>query len=154
MTKFYLDDKTMKESDQKKWSYLLDYAFGKADMVEFNILYTDTALKKILTDFADDLIDKGKRRNKIYASGHYVRFRLTDKIKDFIKSKEYRDWYNSNLEDISFLLENHEFFATITHEDYVIIQMTDKHREIFNKRGFSFLDIWEPVFNGHDKKDK
>lgn len=138
----YFCDDTFKNEDYDKWSYLLDYAFDKADQVEFNILYPDSDLTKLLADLSTDFIGRGKRTDKIYRSGQFIRYHLTDRTKNFIKSKKYSDWRSYLFEDISFLKNGKEFFATITHENYVILQLTEEQRSILNKKGFNFQYDW------------
>ncbi len=135
--KYYCDE-SLKDDESVKWTYLLDYAFGNADEVEFNILDSDDELEKITSDFSDYITNKGKRKNKIYASGQFIRFKLTEKVKEFIKDKSYADWAGKNLEDISFLKNGKEFFATISHENYVILQMTEQQKTDLNNKGFNF----------------
>ena len=67
---------------------------------------------------------------------------MTDKLKGFIKSKKYYEWYNFFLEDVSFIKDNVEFMATITHENYVILQMTEIQRNNLNINGYNFWSDW------------
>ena len=136
-TKYYLDE-SLKDLDYEKWKYLLDFAFERADQIEFNILISNKDLDELLTELSDDFVEMGNRKNKIYSNGQFIRYRLSDKMKHFIKSKNYRDWYNFVFEDISFLKDGLEFFATITHENYVILQLTPEQKDNFNKKGFDF----------------
>jgi hypothetical protein len=59
-------------------------------------------------------------------------------VKDFIRKKGIRGWRNTQLEDISFLRQNFEFFGTVSHENYIILQMTEDERKSWNKKGFNF----------------
>jgi hypothetical protein len=139
--KYYLDN-TLQKTDQDKWLELLDYAFGIAEQVEFNILNRPFGKPDIPADLSIDLVDQGKRKDKIYHSGKFIRFQLTKSIKEFIISKSYSDWYNFYIEDISFLKDGIEFFATITHENYVIVQLSESYRNDLNKKGFHFDSEW------------
>jgi hypothetical protein len=139
--RYYCDD-TFNSDDNEKWDFLLDYAFERADFVEFNIFYSNQELTPEIDALDSDLVGKGRRKNKKYVSGDYLRCRMSDKLKRFIKSKKYKDWNNYNLEDISFLKDDNEFLATITHENYIIIQTTEKQREVLNENGFNFLCDW------------
>jgi hypothetical protein len=138
-SRYYCYD-SIKKEDNEKWQYLLDYAFQKADTVEFNILYSYDLITEI-EGLKVSLLETGKRENKLYP-GNYVRFRLSDPVKHFIRSKNYSDWYNFNLEDISFLQNGKEFFATITHQDYIILDLTEKQRKELNEMGFDFWCEW------------
>ena len=139
--KYYCDD-TFKRDDDEKWNYLLDYAFKIADEVEFNILYSDHELTPEIEALSEDLIEKQKRKNKIYPSGYSLRYRLTDKLKEFIKSKRYSDWEGYNLEDASFLKNGTEFLATVTHENQVILQCSEGQRNTLKEKGFNFWCDW------------
>jgi hypothetical protein len=139
--KYYCDD-TFKKVDNDKWNYLLDYAFERSDYVEFNILTSDYKHRPEIETLSSDLIEKGEREYKIYPSGLYVRFTLTYKVKSFIKSKEYKDWYNYDLEDISFIKGDNEILATITHHNYIILQSTEKQRKELKDKGFNFWCDW------------
>lgn len=140
--KYYCDD-TFYSEDNDKWSFLLDYAFERADAVEFNVLYLKKKFPQEIDSLSCDIIGEGRRKDKIYVSGDYIRYRLSEELKRFIKSKEYKDWKNFDLEDISFLKYDEEFLATITHENYIIIQATEEHRDILNKKGFNFWCQWD-----------
>ena len=141
LTKYYCDE-SITNNDQDKWLILLEYAYNIADQVEFNILFSDAGLDELLTELSQDLAQKGKRKDKIYRSGEFVRYRLSDRLKGFIQSKKYSDWHSFYFEDISFLKDGEEFFATITHENFVIIRLTENERINFNKRGFHFDGDW------------
>jgi len=88
------------------------------------------------------MVEKSKIRNKIYPSGHSLKYRLTNSVKDFIRSKQCDEWNNYNLEDISFLKDDKEFLATITHENQIILQTTEKQRNELKEKGFDFWCDW------------
>ena len=137
--KYYLAEKI----DKQGWRNLLDFAFQKADRVEFNILYQDKSLEELLDDFSKFIVFKqSKRKDKLYSSGSVVRLKMTDEVKSFIESKSFSDWVNSPLEDISFLYNGFEFLATITHEGYIIAKLTEDKREAFKKEEIYFQHEW------------
>jgi|GEM_PF-3288577 DNA gyrase/topoisomerase IV subunit A len=143
MTKKFYCDESLKADDKDKTDELLSYAFGLADHVEFNILYTDEKeLEAKIKSIKDDLIDRGKRFDKIYNGTEYIRFKLTDKVKDFVRKRGIIGWTNTQLEDISFLRQNFEFLATISHENYIILQMTEDEKNSWSKKGFNFEFDW------------
>ncbi len=138
-TKKYYCDESLKKTDKDKIEYLLTYAFGLADQVEFNVLYKDDKLlNETIKNVKDDIVASGQRFDKIYNGVEFIRFSLTDKVKDFIRTKGIMGWRNTQLEDISFLRDNVEFLGTVSHENYIILQMTDKERESLNDMGFNF----------------
>jgi hypothetical protein len=139
MTKKFYCDESLKADDKEKTNNLLDYAFGLADSVEFNILYRDNnELERTIESVKEDLLARGQRFDKIYNGTEYIRFRLSDKVKDFIRKKGIRGWRNTQLEDISFLRQNFEFLGTVSHENYIILQMTEDERKSWNEKGFNF----------------
>jgi hypothetical protein len=134
----YFIDETISKKDNDKWLKILEFAFERADGVEFNILKSDNELQKILAKFQDDFIEKNRRKNKIYANGKFIRFKLSDRLKEFVKSKKISTWKNYCLEDISLLNGSTEILATITHENYIYLLLTELEAEDFNNQGFNF----------------
>jgi len=57
-------------------------------------------------------------------------------------SKKYAIWLNYNLEDIALLQNGKEILSTITHENYVIMLMTESQRNELNNNGFGFFSDW------------
>jgi len=140
--KYYLAENI----DEKDWINLLDFAFQEADSVEFNLLYQDEYLEKVLDSFSQCIVFKQpKRKSKIYSSGSVLRLEMTNKVRTFIEAKSFSDWMNSPLEDISFLQDGNEFLATITHEGYVIAQLTEDKREALKKEGINFQYEWNNI---------
>lgn len=126
--------------NEEKWTYLLSSRMREADAVEFNILYQPNKLQIELAELEPYLILKGKRKDKIYISGEFRRYRLSSEVKEFIFSKSYKSWYNYQFEDLSLLKNETEVLATITHENYVILLMTEEERQELNAQGFDFGD--------------
>jgi hypothetical protein len=150
-------DESIGKKDKDKIERILDYAFNLADEVEFNILYqADKELSATIESIQSDVTKRGQRFDKIYNGVEFVRFRLTDNVKAFIKLKGLFGWANSQLEDISFLSNGFEFLGTISHENHLILQMTDEQRKTFNENGFSFeydygTDAREEFDNANDR---
>jgi hypothetical protein len=139
--KYYCDD-TLKEDDDVKWNLLLDLAFKDSEYVEFNLLFIKMKLPPEIECLAEDFIIKRKRKDKIFYSGSSYLYKLSEKMKEFIKSKRYIDWYNYYYEDISFLRGNHEIFVTCTHENYIVIEMSEDLRNELNNKGYNFNQDW------------
>jgi hypothetical protein len=150
-------DESIGKKDKDKIERILDYAFNLADEVEFNILYQgDKELSKTIESIQSDITKRGQRFDKIYIGVEFVRFRLTDNVKAFVKVKGLFGWTNSQLEDISFLSNGFEFLGTVSHENYLILQMTDEQRKTFNDNGFNFeydygTDAREEIDNANDR---
>ena len=121
-----------------KWLIILDYIFPKSDEIEFNIFQVKKQLDSFINTWQDEFIEKGRRSNKIYPSGEYIRFKLTERFKEFIKSIKIREWSNYGLEDISFLKNGIEILAIITHENFIYLLMTDLQADILNNQDFNF----------------
>lgn len=124
--------------DNYTWTRLLNRFIGIGDAIEFNILYHDNNLKNILDKFKVDFLETGRRKNKIYSRGKYVRFKMSTEVKEFIFSKTYKSWKNFCLEDISILKDGEELFATITHENCIYITGTQNEIDEINSIGFKF----------------
>ena len=140
--RYYCHD-SLKNEEEEKWQYLLDYAFDKADFVEFNLLYLNQQITPEIEALSKDLVEKSKRKRKIYSNGnYYVRYILSDKVKEFIKSKRYGDWRGYNYEDISFVKDGKEFLATNTHENLIILKMDHLFRDKLSEKGFDFWCDW------------
>jgi hypothetical protein len=144
MEQYYLD-RSFKGDVENKWNYLLDLAFQKADQVEFNVLFP-RELSHAIEPVKHYQIKSLPTQNKIYKSGKTIRFNLTEDVKRFIASKPYFDWRNFVIEDISFLKQNVEFLATITHENYIIIKLNRDVYCTLNALGFEL----EPFENQSD----
>src|SRR5690606_39204492 len=86
-------------AENEKWIVLLTYYLVQADSVEFNTLYDQNNLNQELKSLEPDLIEEGERTDKIYPSGIFRRYRLSERVKEFIISKPYKDWKNYQFED-------------------------------------------------------
>ena len=132
----------MKPNDQDKWLFLLDYSIEIAEEVEFNVFRKSKDFNDFLKTFYDEIVDQVRHKDKIYFSKEMIRFKLSKNLIEYIKEKTYSSWYNNFIEDISFLKDGVEFFAAITHENYIIMRLSDATREQFNKQGFNFEMSW------------
>lgn len=138
----YYCDGSFNQDDDEKWFYLLDVAFSKCNTVEFNILLKGYNTVSEIMELSKYLIQKSKKKEKIFVSGYSVEYLLNDSLKHFIKSKRYIDWQNYHLEDIALLQNGKEILSTITHENYVIMLMSENQRNELNSKGFDFSSDW------------
>jgi hypothetical protein len=138
----YFVDSTLEQDDQGKWLILIDFAIESAEEIEFNILKKSNDYYAFIDDFKKDIIAQGKRKDKIYHTKEYIRLKKSEGLINYIRAKTYSSWYKNFLEDISFLKNGTEYFATITHENYVIIKMSESKRIELNKTGFNFEMEW------------
>lgn len=130
-------------AENEKWIAILTHYLEQADSAEFNTLYDPTNLNQELESLKADLTEEGERTDKIYPSGIYRRYRLSERVREFILSKPYKDWSNYQFEDLSLMKDGAEILATITHENYVFAQMTEEERKEFNEKGYEFGQLQE-----------
>lgn len=134
----YFIDETIKED--KEWKKLLKQVIDDCDMVELNILHRK--FKKMIDSniFKQCQIITKLDYNKIYFNGSFLRCYLDEDIKEFLLNKPYESWINYPLEDVSLLKGKNEILATITHENYVIMRLTEEERNKLNIEGFHFIN--------------
>ncbi len=139
--KYYIDTSI---EDDAKWKYMIASILQKAETVEFNILYKRHE-KSLEKEFGEDfkLASYLSNVKKIYSSGKCVQFPLTENIKNILMSKDYSSWNNNYIEDPSFRKNGEEIFATITHEHYVIMLLSETERLSLNSQGFEFETEWK-----------
>jgi hypothetical protein len=140
MFKYYCDSSI--KSDVK-WKSLLKRVIYECDSVEFNILdknYQST-INNLLP--GKNFIIKEKREGKIYSTGKYLSFVLDNSIIEFIFSMDYSEWHNFSMEDLCLVKNNIDILSTITHENYVILLMTEQQKEELNYNGFNFDVEWK-----------
>jgi hypothetical protein len=125
------------------WLNILDLILPKAEFIEFNIYDSKKQLDAFINDWQEEFIEIGRKRNKTYSSGNFIRFKLSERLKEFVASKKIKEWRIYGLEDISFLQNDIEILATITHENYLYLFLTDEEKNLFNKLG---LDL-KPLLN-------
>ncbi|WP_075603019.1 hypothetical protein [Saccharicrinis aurantiacus] len=135
----YYGDSTFCQEHNDRWQKLVNIAVSNCDSIEFNILKKDYSNVKEISDLSDSFIEIQKRKEKIYPSGYCIKYKLSEKVIAFVKSKNYADWKNYYLEDLSFIRDNLEILSTITHENYVIMLMTADEQKKFNNEGFNFI---------------
>ncbi|MBK8634829.1 MAG: hypothetical protein IPN72_15180 [Saprospiraceae bacterium] len=130
-------------TDPNMWIELLKMKWNEAEFVEFNTLFKYDLLNLELEELKIDLVAEGKRKDKIYASGKFRRYKITDSIKNFVWHKEYLTWKNYQFEDLSLLKNNVEILATITHENYIFISISEQERVFLNEKGYDFGELFE-----------
>ncbi|MBK8390720.1 MAG: hypothetical protein IPL23_16150 [Saprospiraceae bacterium] len=130
-------------TDHNMWIELLKMKWNEAEFVEFNTLFKYDLLNLELEELKIDLVAEGKRKDKIYASGKFRRYKITDSIKNFVWHKEYLTWKNYQFEDLSLLKNNVEILATITHENYIFISISEQERVVLNEKGYDFGELFE-----------
>jgi len=130
-------------TDHNMWIELLKMKWNEAEFVEFNTLFKYDLLNLELEELKIDLVAEGKRKDKIYASGKFRRYKITDSIKNFVWHKEYLTWKNYQFEDLSLLKNNVEILATITHENYIFISISEQERVFLNEKGYDFGELFE-----------
>jgi hypothetical protein len=127
-----------------EWSFLLDLTIEKANAVEFNIFFKDYYKENKLQPILKYQIFTDVRMNKIHSDGKCIRFNLSTEVINFVKSKSYDSWKNYCLGDISFLINEKEIMATISHHEEIILLLTPTQKEELQKLGFDFWCEWKP----------
>jgi len=136
LVKYYCDESP---KPKEKWDLILSEAFNLADSVGFNVHNNEKEFE--LLD--SELIEKDAIKCRIINSGRsFYLYKLSDKLKKIIRSKDYNFWALGTFEDISFWQGGTEIFSTNSHENYLIARLTDEQREKWNGLGFDFTFDW------------
>lgn len=138
----YFVDSTLKKDDPEKWLLILDFTINSAEEIEFNIFKKSRSYYAFIEEFRKDIIDQGNRDDKIYSFKESIRLKKSEKLINYIRDRPYDFWWGNCLEDMSFIKNGIEFFATITHENYVIISLSESDRNFLNKKGYNFEIEW------------
>lgn len=146
--KYYIDV-TLRFNHQfnDKWLSLLDLILPDADKIAFNIFYPKKQLTSFINNWQEEFIERARGKTKIYSSGEYIIFKLSDKLREFVLSKKINDWNNYGLEDISFIKNDNEILATITHESYIYLLTSEVQSAKLNSMGFNLILIEKPEMN-------
>jgi hypothetical protein len=134
----YYCDASLQKTDDEKWLFLLRMVLYESDLVQFNVLKKDFDNIPEIVSISKYIVDTAKPIQKIYPRRNFIRYTLHEDVKMFILSKRYMDWKNYYLEDISFFKNDLEIFATITHENYVIMLLNEAQYNDLNSKGYNF----------------
>jgi len=134
----YYCDKSLQDNDDSKWKLLLQIVISEANFVEFNIFRQEYVNIPEITKISNNVIESYKRKKKIYRHGEIIRYKLNDEVIEFISNKSFAEWRNYYFEDISFLKDDLEILATITHENYVIVLLNENQLSDLNAKGYNF----------------
>ena len=134
----YYCDASFKETDDEKWFFLLRKVLYDSDYVEFNVHKKDFDKIPEIDSISKHIIDTVKPKQKIYPRNKSISYQLNEDVIKFILSKQYMDWKNYYLEDISFFKNDLEIFATITHENYIIMHLNADEYIDLNNKGYNF----------------
>jgi len=139
MKKYYCNKNIIRDD---QWKYLVGLVLRDTDTIEFNILSRryKSFLHSTLSGMFYEVIEK--REGKIYQTGEFLRFPFTDGIKQFILHKDYADWRNHFIEDVCFISNGIEVLSTVTHENYIIMLLSEHQRHELNNNGFEFEIEW------------
>ena len=134
----YYCDASFKETDDEKWFFLLRKVLYDSDYVEFNVHKKDFYKIPEIDSISKHIIDTVKFKQKIYPRNKSISYQLNEDVIKFILSKKYTDWKNYYLEDISIFKNDLEIFATITHENYIIMPLNADEYIDLNNKGYNF----------------
>lgn len=145
----YFIDVTLRFNSQfnDKWLYLIDLLLPEADEIQFNIFYSKKQLESFINNWHEEFIERSRSKAKIYASGECIRFKLSNRLREFVSSKKINEWNNYGLEDISFIKNEIEILAIITHESYIYLLTTDAQANKLNSIGFNLKLTEDPRIN-------
>ncbi len=147
--------------DKKKWGFFVRYIVNVSDLVSFTIVYKGKDLDSLIKKYEEDLVSNPQTDSKIYHSGDIVSFRVSDRIKQLLISRNYKDWQNSFITDPSFYNRGYEIVASVIHEDFIIFNddfndysyfvnngfLMNKHIDDFGYKGLSFCKWIKGLFN-------
>jgi len=134
----YYCDASLQKTDDEKWLFLLRMVLYDSDYVEFNVFKKGFNKIPEIESILKHIIDTASPKQKIYLRDNFIRYVLHEDVIKFILSKKYIDWKNFYLEDISFFKDEMEIFATITHENYVIMLLNEAQYNDLNSKGYNF----------------
>jgi hypothetical protein len=145
----YFRDVTLRFNSKfnEKWLSLIDLVLLEADEIEFNIFHPKKQLVSFINNWREEFIERGRGKDKIYSSGEYIRFKLSDRLREFVLSIKIKEWNNYGLEDVSLIRNEIEILATITHESYIYLLTTDVQADKLNSMGFNLRQTEELEMN-------
>lgn len=147
----YYCDTSLQKTDDEKWLFLLRMVLYDSDYVEFNVFKKGFNKIPEIESISKHIIDTARSKQKIYPRANFIRYVLNEDVIKFILSKKYIDWKNFYLEDISFFKDEMEIFATITHENYVILLLNEAQYNDLNSNGYNFTYFLPANFSIHPK---
>ncbi|WP_156126166.1 hypothetical protein [Hymenobacter sp. DG25B] len=133
MPKYFLQE-SFNKLPATRWGELLDKALPKANYLELNQLWSKARLSPVL---AQAQVFLPANIPRVYKATH--RFSLTPEVVAYIKGVAFHDWKNGAFEDPALYHDNTLLLGTISHEDYVVLPLTEDERAQLNGQGF---DIW------------
>lgn len=131
--------------DKTKWNQLLTPGLRIAEYATFYPLWPDWHQQDDLRPFRENTV-KTKGTDRILGASKFLKLKLNDDLRDFIKSKPFDFWKNYYWEDLTLVKSNREFFATKSRKDQVILFLSEKERELLIKQGFDiFMEVSDIV---------
>ncbi len=113
----------LSNEDSLLWQFIIKKTVEFAEVVEFNILYEDEEILLFIEEYFSDYIGENISKEKFYKTGKSIRFKISEKMKSFLRQQSFSYWYNKSLEDPSFFCKDKEILATITHEDLLVLEI-------------------------------
>ena len=115
------------------WIILLDKILTQASHLEICTSFSRAALPNA---FKTAKISLPENIDRVYTATQ--RFRLTSAVVSEVRSREYLSWDSNDLEDPAFYQNDVLLLGTISHEDLVVIILSESERIDLNNSGFSF----------------
>ncbi|MBT2558899.1 hypothetical protein J7E24_13975 [Hymenobacter sp. ISL-91] len=135
---YFLDDKFSQRAHQ--WAALLARVLPQVNYLELNKFLLQGPLPDMLQEAAVELPQQVTRA---YGATH--RFWLTPALRAYCQTLAYDDWRAGDFEDPAFYHDDQLLLGTISHEDYVMLQLHETEKALLNEQGFNFWCQWWPA---------
>ena len=133
---YFCDDNF--SSQPRPWAALLAQVLPKANYLELNRFLLLGPLPDLFREARVALPQQAKR---VYKATH--RFWLTPTLRAYCLALPYSGWQNGDFEDPAFYQDDQLLVGTITHENYVVLQLSETEKALLNEQGYDFRSQWE-----------
>ena len=120
------------------WQLVLEQTLVIATHMEISRVFAEGQLPQAL---AAAMVPVPLHIKRPYVATH--RFILTPAVIAEVRAKSYNEWNNYEAEDPAFYQEDVLLLGTITHEDYVVMRLSESERMILKNQGIDFWCNWD-----------
>jgi hypothetical protein len=131
----YYCQKNFEDLPKQSWALLIDKVLVEATHLEVSMIFSEIAFSRA---FINALTYLPENIHRVYAATH--RFQLTSAVVTEVRNIEYLSWDSDKLENPAFYQNDILFLGTISHEDLVIMLLSEPDRNELNSMGFSFVE--------------
>ncbi|MFD2785047.1 hypothetical protein [Hymenobacter rubripertinctus] len=121
-----------------QWPALLERVLLSVNYLALNQLLRQGPLSDI---FRQAQVALPQQVARVYGATH--RFRLTPAIQAYCRAMQYLDWPANDFEDPAFYCNGQLVLGTISHEDYVVLWLSEAEKEALNQQGYDFWCRWQ-----------